>query len=147
MEQEIEQPKGKPEVEMSAEELEQQISELVGTAPTPDEKQNVHSFLFNVARADDTTKLGNLKEEEVGFPKLPVRTYKDLALFCKEVGNMPYFQDYFNKKAEIMTSTSLSKDAKLIDLAVMNRKEIADVTTPKAENTGWFKKKNKNPSF
>ena len=134
---------------ISAEEIEQEISDLMGTAPTADEKQNVHSFLFNVARADDTTKLGNLKEEEVGTPKLPIRTYKDLALFCKDVGNMAYFHDYFMAKSEIVTSTSLSKDAKLINLAVMQRKEIADVTKPKTENTGWFKKKNKNeePSF
>ncbi len=146
-EQQTQQTEEKGELEMSAEEIEKQISDLVGTAPVADEKQNVHSFLFNVARADDTTKLGNLKEEEVGLPKLPVRTYKELALFCKDVGNMGYFHDYFMAKSEIMTSTSLSKDAKLIDLAVMNRKEIADVTKPKVENTGWFKKKNKQPSF
>lgn len=146
-EQQTEQTEKSNEPEMSAEEIEKQISDLVGTAPVADEKQNVHSFLFNVARADDTTKLGNLTPEEVGIPKLPIRTYKELALFCRDVGNMAYFHDYFNAKSEIMTSSSLSKDAKLIDLAVMNRKEIADVTKPKVENTGWFKKKNKQPSF
>ncbi len=127
--------------EMSAEEVEQQIAQLVGTAPMPDEKQNVHSFLFNVARADDTTKLGNITAEEVGLPKLPIRTYKELALFCSDVGNMEYFSKYFKAKSEIMTSTSLSKDAKLINLAVMTRKEVADVTKPRTINKGWFTKK------
>ena len=76
------------------------------------------------------------------MPILPVRTYKELALFCSEVANMNYFSDYFLKKAEIATSTSLSKDAKLLSLAVMQRKEIADVTAaPKKENKGWFKPK------
>ena len=129
--------------EMSVEEIEKQISQIVGTAPVADEKQNVHSFLFNVARASDTTKLGYLSIEEVGLPKLPIRTYKELALFCKDVGNMDYFNNYFLAKAEIMTSTSLSKDAKLISLAVMHRKEIADVTKPRVENKGWFRRKKK----
>lgn len=130
---------------LSAEEIEQQISDLVGTAPVAEEKQNVHSFLFNVVRADDTTRLGNLTSEEVGTPKLPTRTYQELALFCRDVGNMKYFHDYFMAKSQIITSTSLSKDAKLIDLAVVNKKEIADVSKPRNENTGWFKKKNKTP--
>ena len=129
---------------MSAEEIEEQISQLVGSEPTSKGTQNVHSFLAGVASADDTTKLGNITAEEVGLPKLPIRTYKELALFCNDVGNMPYFQKYFLAKSEIMTSTSLSKDAKLINLAVVNRKEIADVSDkPLKENKGWFKKKNK----
>ena len=42
-------------------------------------------------------------------------------------------------------STSLSKDAKLIELAVMQRREIADVTKrPMKENRGWFKGKQNN---
>ena len=128
---------------MSAEEVEEQIAQLVGNVPDSQGTQNVHSFLSTVATSEDTTKLGNITAEEVGLPKLPVRTYKELALFCSDVGNMPYFNAYFLAKSEIMTSTSLSKDAKLINLAVMHRKEIADVTKPKMENKGWFKKKNK----
>lgn len=138
--------------EQTIEDIEKEIEDILkdktaGTEPVADEKQNVHSFLFNVSKANDTTKLGNLTSEEVGLPKLPTRTYKDLALFCKNVGNMPYFQDYFLAKAEIVTSTSLSKDALLIKLAVVNRKEIADVTkAPLTENRGWFKRKGK-PQF
>ena len=126
---------------MSEEELEDYIRSIAGSVPQPDEKHNVHTFLHNVAVAQDTTKIGNLKEEEVGMPKLPLRTYKELALFSTEVANMPYFGDYFIKKAEIMTATSLSKDAKLISLAVITRKEMADVTKRRTINKGWFKTK------
>ncbi len=143
MEEQVEASKKPGEIEMTVEEIEKEISDLMGTAPMPEEKQNVHSFLFNVVRAEDTIKLGNLTSEEVGMPKLPVRTYQELALFCKDVGNMKYFHDYFKAKSEIMTSSSLSKDAKLINLAVVTKKEIADVSKPKVENTGWFKKKSK----
>ena len=49
--------------------------------------------------------------------------------------------DYFKAKSEILTSTSLSKDAKLLELAVVSRREVADVTPKRQINTGWFKKK------
>ncbi len=126
---------------MSEEELEDYIRSIAGSVPQPDEKHNVHTFLHNVATAQDTTKLGNLKEEEVGMPKLPLRTYKELALFSTEVANMPYFGEYFLKKSEILTSTSLSKDAKLVTLAVITRKEMADTTKRRTINKGWFGKK------
>lgn len=113
------------EPEMTAQEVEEYVQALAGNTPGGDEKNNVHTFLNKVATAEDTTKLGNLKEEEVGLPKLPQRTYLDLALFCKDVANMEYFYDYFQKKAEILTSSSLSKDAKLISLAVMQRREFS----------------------
>lgn len=109
-----------------------------------DDKHNLHKFLHDVVIAPDTTKLGNLKEEEVGLPKLPIRTLKELALFCNDVANMDYFGDYLNKEAEILTSTSLSKDAKLLELSVVQRRELGDITRKKSSkpNKGWFKKKN-----
>jgi len=57
---------------------------------------------------------------------------------------MDYFADYFSKKAEITTSTSLSKEAKLLTLAVMsvNKTEISELTKPpRKENKSWFKPK------
>ena len=123
-------------------EIAERLANLVGTTPTAEEKQNVHAFLHNVAIAEDTTKTGNLTIDELGMPILPVRTYKELALFCNEVANMEYFSDYFKKKAEIATSTSLSKDAKLLTLAVVNRTEVENLTKPeRKENKGWFKPK------
>lgn len=128
--------------QISEDEISDRIAAMYGTATTSEEKQNVHTFLHNVATAQNTSKTSNLTAEELGMPILPVRTYQELALFCKEVADMDYFYDYFKKKAEITASTSLSRDAKLITLAVMQRREIADVTKPPMkENKGWFKKK------
>jgi len=110
-------------------------------SPSEEQKQSVHTFLHNVATAKDTTKVGNLKEEEVGLPNLPIRTLKELALFCNDIANMDYFSDYFRARSEIVTATSLSKDAKLINLAVVSRRQIEDVTRPRKLNKGWFKKK------
>ena len=134
---------GQPEQQpMSEDEIAERLASLVGTTPTAEDKQNVHTFLHNAAVAEDTTKTGNLSVEELGMPILPTRTYKELALFCREVANMDYFSDYFLKKSEILTSTSLSKEAKLVNLAVLQKRQIEDVTKPKRKpNKGWFTKK------
>lgn len=130
------------EQQLTEDEIAERLASLVGTTPTPEEKQNVHTFLHNVAIAKDTTKTGFLTEEEIGMPLHPTRTYKELALFCEEVADMGYFSEYFRKKAEITTSTSLSRDAKLLTLAVIQKREIADVTKPPPKkNKGWFKPK------
>ncbi len=128
---------------MTTEEAEEFIKQFggTGTAPIPEEKHSVHSFLHKVATAEDTTKLGNLKEEEVGLPKLPLRTYKELALFCREIANMEYFSKYFEQKGEILTSTSLSKEALLLKLAVVIRREQSNILKAPKENKGWFRKK------
>lgn len=107
----------------------------------PEEKHNSHKFLHDVLVTKDTTKVGYLKEEEVGLPKLPIRTLKELALFCEDIADMKEFADYFKKESEIVTSTSLSKDAKLLELAVITRRELADVTKKRKTNKGWFRKK------
>jgi len=144
-EQEVEQQQ---ESQMNEDEIAERLASLVGTTPTAEERQNIHTFLNNVAVAKDTTKTGFLSTEELGMPILPVRTYKELALFCNEVANMNYFSDYFLKKAEIATSTSLSKEAKLLSLAIMQRREVADVTAaPRKENKGWFKSGQKSDKY
>lgn len=113
-------------------------------APIPEEKHNVHSFLFKVATADDTTKVGNLTAEEVGTPMLTLRANKELALISDKIIGNSYFKDYYLAKGEILTSTSLSKDAKLLTLAVIQKRIVEDATKPRKENSGWFKKKEEN---
>lgn len=122
------------------------IKEYLGYgAPLPEEKYNVHSFLHKVATSDDTTKLGNLTAEEIGQPRHTLRTYKEIALIADKISTDEQLKDYYNAKAEILTSTSLSKDAKLINLAVVQKRQIEDVTKKPKENTGWFKSK-KDPN-
>lgn len=104
-------------------------------------RQNVHSFFTNIIKALDTTKTGYLDKEELGMPKLPVRTYKELALFAKDVYGDTSWEDYFNKMSEIQTATSLSKEGILLKLSVTQKKELADVSPKKKENKGWFRKK------
>jgi len=108
-----------------------------------EQKETPVSFFTKVITNDDSSKIGNLSEEELGSPQIPVRTSQELGLFCNEVCNEKEFGEYFNKKAEIILSTSLSKEGFLLRQVGTNRKEIADVTPRRKENSGWFKRKNK----
>lgn len=122
-----------PEItEEQAEELVRQFSEG---------KSNLHSFFTKVITNKDTTRVGNLNQDELGTPNLPVRTYKELSLFCSDVANQSYMADYFSKMSEIQTSTSLAKEGFLMKLAVTIKNELADMSPQKKENKGWFKSK------
>lgn len=131
---------------MSDEELtEQEKAELqayLGTnAPVAPGKDNLHTFLQKVITEPNTTKLGYLKDEEVGTPRWPVRTDKGLALISREIMNNSFYADFFDKQANITTDTSLSRDGFLLKLATIQRRQVEDVTKKKSENKSWFKKK------
>lgn len=115
-------------------------------ASMPEDKLSLFSFLRKVIEHTDTTKLGFLKEEEIGQPKHPIRTFKRLALVSDQIIDNPFFKDFFNANSEIITSTSLSREGKLLNMAVIQRKQLEDITKPKKENKGWFKKKDDDSS-
>jgi hypothetical protein len=104
------------------------------------EKANTHTFFTRVIQEKDTTKTGNISPEELGNPQLTLRGTKELELFCRDVYKDDSWGDYFEKLAEIQTSTSLSKDGFLLRLSVTQKKELADVTPKRKPNKGWFKK-------
>ena len=127
---------------MTRDEAQEIVDRTYGTAPIPEEKHSVHSFLHKVATSDDTTKTGFIIEEEMGLPTLTLRSCKELALFCKEVADMEYFANFFNKMGEVLTSTSLSKEGFLTKLAVIIRRETSNILrAPMKVNKGWFGKK------
>lgn len=128
-----------------ADEAREAIKELAGYAPLPEEKQNVHVFLNKVSESKDTTKTGFLTETEVGIPQHPTRMFKGLALHAKMIMDNEDLADYFNKESEVLTSTSLSREGFLVKQATVTRRQIEDVTKPKKENKGWFKKKEEKP--
>ena len=95
---------------MTEEEKAELASYLAVNSPSPTSKDNIHSFLTKVIQHDDTTRLGYLKEEEIGMPKYPIRSDKRMALVCTKIMDNPFIADYFEKSAEINTSSSLSRD-------------------------------------
>lgn len=101
-------------------------------------------FMKNVVMTDDTTRVGNLTQDELGMPKIPVRTMKELSLFSKDIADDSGWSAYFDSLSKIQTDTSLSKEGFLLKTAITSKRELADVT-PRSErkNRGWFKGKNK----
>ncbi len=114
-------------------------------APTQEDKQNVHIFLHNVAVSKNTTKTANLRDDdelnELGIPQYSVRGLLDMALISGKIMNNDYFKGYFEKEAENVLATSLSRAGFLIKQATTTTKQVADVTKRRKINTGWFGKK------
>lgn len=142
----------------TTEEIEREIDEL-----PPEEKKvfydevqrvfgsekigNIHEFLTKVIQEKDTTKLGYLKQEELGNPLLTLRTYKALSIMAKQF-DLPEFSQYFEDMAtDVITSPSLSKDGFLLLLSITEKKQLAArlPSGQRKENRGWFGSKKQYP--
>lgn len=110
---------------------------------TPDPKQNVHTFLHNVVTAADTTKLGNLNEEEIGMSLNSVRAFNHAADFAEFIMENEALAKYLRKASQNVTAPSLSRSGFLVRQATLQRREMADVTKVGKTNSSWFKKKDK----
>ncbi len=108
------------------------------------EKANIHSFFTKVIQTPSTIRIGNVSEEELGEPQITIRGLKELELFSKDIEDNELWTNYFKKRAEIVTETSLSKEGFLLRMSVTTKKELADVTSKRKTNKGWFKKKEPN---
>jgi len=133
------------EQEISDEEVIMKIaSAMKDNQPTPDEKHNVHKFLFDVVLAKESSKIGNLQVDkeinELGVPEYTVRGAREMRLISDKIMDNNYFKEYFEQNAEDTLSTSLSREGFLIKQATVQTKQIADVTKRKKVNKGWFKK-------
>lgn len=117
-------------------------SAMKGNEPTTEDRQSVPAFLFNVATADDTTKLGNLDDSkdnnELGTPKHTVRGSLRLARISEQIIDNEYFTEWFKAEAEETLATSLSKQGFLVRQATTQTKNVADVTRRRKINKGWF---------
>lgn len=133
----------KKDEEMSEEEALLKIANIMkDNAPTQDEKHNVHTFLHDVIVAEDTIKTANLRVDkdidELGVPSYPVRAAREMALVAEKIMGNTYFQNYFEKEAEITLATSLSREGFVVKQATVQTKQVADITKRRKVNTGWF---------
>lgn len=124
-----------------------QIEDLMKNygSPSATSQHNVHTFLNKVATSNDTLKTGNLTEIELGMSQLPVRSLKELSLMSDKFCDDELMKSYFNTESEIITASSLSKNAKLISLAVIQKREFEASSKSRKPNTGWFKSKANQP--
>ncbi len=117
---------------------------MKGNEPSSEDKKSIFTFLDNVAKASDTTKIGNLRDDkdmnELGGPSYTVRGAKEMALIANKIMNNPYFKEYFELDAENTLATSLSREGFLIRQGTIQTKQVADITKRKKINKGWFGK-------
>jgi len=134
------------EEELSDEEALLKIAQAMkDNVQSPEEKHNVHTFLFNVVQAKDTSKIGNLRVDkdmdELGTPVHTARGSKDLARISLMIMGNQYFNNYFQLEAEDTLATSLSREGFLVRQGTTQTKNIADVTKRRKSNKGWFTQK------
>jgi len=111
--------------------------------PTPETKLSVHTLLNNILETKDSTKVGFLSEPELGHPNHPVRTLKEMALISNTICNNPFFASYFASEAENILATSLSRKGKFLNVAITQKRTIADETNNMGDKkkSSWFSKK------
>ena len=107
-------------------------------SPQQEERPGVHQFLLKVVQTSDTWKVGNLTEEEIGPARIPLRTFRELSVFCNEVADKPGVAEYYKKKGEVLAATSLSAHGFLVNKAVTQKREVANMTKRRTINKGLF---------
>ena len=141
-----EQPQQQPQEESISDEeaLMRVAAAMKDSASSPDEKHSVPSFLFNVVKAKDSTKIGNLRDDkdfsELGKPVYSVRGSKELELISRSIMENDYFADYFAQESQDALATSLSREGFLIRQVNLQTKQVADITKRRKVNKGWFGK-------
>ena len=137
------------EHEMSDEEAIMKIAAAMkDNAPTTEDKQSVHTFLFNVATADKTNKVGNLRDDkeinELGVPRHNARGSLEMARISNLIMGNEFFEQWFLEEAEASLATSLSREGFLVRQATTQTKQVADITRRTKVNKGWFKTKSES---
>jgi hypothetical protein len=117
---------------------------VVGSYPQEEEKQNIFTFFRKVISMEDNSRTANLTKDEIGEPRIPVRTCKQLSLFCNALGSKGLAW-YFNENAQIVLGTSLSREGFLDRLAVTQKREVEAKRRNLTQNKSWFKPKGQEP--
>ena len=87
-------------------------------------KDDIHSLFWKVVMADNTSKIGNLKKEELGMLPFTVRDCQLISLKAELLGRTG-FALFFREMSEMILSTSLSRDMALLEKFV-TRKNISE---------------------
>lgn len=108
-------------------------------SPEPERKENIFKFFREILTQEDTTRIGNLSNTELGINKIGVRHYKELSTYAEAEG-LDIVADYLNAKGQIITSTSMSRKGFWPKLFVTQIKKEHKIE-PKEDKKGWFSKK------
>ena len=127
------------EEELAKIEAEEQ-SDSSGTygSPEPEKKDSNLKLFRDMIHSVDSRKIANLSHAELGGTTLGVRHQLEIALYCEAEG-LDKLAGYFQQKAEIITSTSMSKQGWLGQLIVTQIKKESKIrdSTPPTKKSWW----------
>ncbi len=110
--------------------------DIKNSYPTPEDKLSIFKLFNKIFETDDTTKVANLKKDELQV----VRNIQSAALTLEEAYEYEPVANYFRKKAEIVLATSLSRDGALLNALITQKRQLS--TEKKREvDSKWNKKK------
>ena len=89
--------------------------------PGMKKKDDVFSLFSKVWKAQDSSKVANLSNQELGMLPMSVRDNKYLALLGVTFGHRD-LANFFNARAEIINSTSASKKGWFTELFISQKK-------------------------
>ena len=124
--------------------LEEQLAEegSIGS-PQPTLKDNIFKFFRTILTKKDPTRVGNLKDEELGKIVVPIRTYLQMANYADSVKLNKNIVDYLNEQAYIIAGTSMSRKgffAQLLVTQIKREQKIKDTIPKKQGFFSQFKK-------
>lgn len=106
-------------------------------SPTSD---GVYRFFRQLLSKKDNSKVGNLRNEEMGSLRLPVRDYQDLANYSRVEG-LELVAEYMDRKADIILTTSNSRGGFLSQLFVTQIKKDKREKVKSSEPKSFWNKK------
>ena len=128
--------------------LEEDLKKLgeIGTgygSPEPEKKEGIFRFFRYILNIKDTTRIGNLRDSELGVTRVGVRSYQEIANYAY-AEDLDLVGDYFRDKSDIITATSMSRKGFWPQLFVTQiKKETKE--KPTEAKKGWFAKKEETP--
>ncbi len=106
-------------------------------APEAQKKEGIFKFFREILHIKDSTRVGNLKDSELGTTKLGVRHYQEVALYA-EAEKLDVVSKYLRAKANIITSTSMSRKGFFVQSIITNIKKEGKIKEPREEKKAWF---------
>lgn len=126
------------------EQEEERQEEYDEQTPAYSPKDDLYSLFWKVVKSRDSSKVGNLKKDELGMLDLSVRDCQKIALLARTLAH-PGFAIFFEKQAEIILATSASREGWLPTLFVSQRK--LKVRESSIQNLPQFQPKKKKGLF
>jgi hypothetical protein len=127
--------------------LQQENQEYYDTTPSYGSKDDLWTLFRWVVAKEDSTKIGNLNERELGMLLFSTRSCQDIALQA-EVMNKKGFKTFWRKRGENILASSLSRNMAQQNLFVSQTKkrttekkiDSGQQQQPQQQKKGFFKR-------